>query len=166
MISQPKTKVRRMEIKLESPAFKNGDFIPVRYTCDGENISPALKWNRPDSDKVKNYCLLVEDPDAPGGIFVHWIVVDIPANMTSLTEGITNQRNLPDGAEMGMNGARRIGYFGPCPPSGVHRYFFRIYAIDTILKMEAGMTKDEMLKAIKGHIVAEGELMGKYQKMK
>lgn len=158
-----KTKGKKMEINLESPAFKNGEMIPSKYTCDGENISPALNWNRP-SDKVKHYCLIAEDPDAPGGDFVHWIVFDIPGSATSLLEGITNQKNLPDGAEMGTNDARRIGYFGPCPPSGTHRYYFRIYAIDNVLKMDAGATKDEVMKAMQGHIVAQGELMGKYQR--
>lgn len=161
--SQTKAKGKKMEIKLESPAFRNGDFIPSKYTCDGENISPALSWNKP-SDKVKHYCLIVEDPDAPSGNFVHWIVFDIPANITTLNEDITNQKNLPDSAEMGTNDARRIGYFGPCPPSGTHRYFFRIYAIDTVLKMDAGATKAEVMKAMQGHIVAQGELMGKYQR--
>lgn len=161
--SQIKTKGKKMEIKLESPAFKNGDFIPSKYTCDGENISPALHWNKP-SDKVKHYCLIVEDPDAPSGTFVHWIVFDIPANITTLNEDITNQKNLPDSAEMGTNDGRRIGYFGPCPPSGTHRYYFRIYAIDSVLKLDAGATKAAVMRAMEGHVIAKGELMGKYQR--
>ncbi|MGE5409735.1 MAG: YbhB/YbcL family Raf kinase inhibitor-like protein [Clostridiales bacterium] len=161
---QTKSKGKKMEIKLESPAFKNGEPIPAKYTCDGENISPALYWDKP-SDKIKNFCLIVEDPDAPGGDFVHCIIIDIPGKLNSLQENVTNQKNLPDGAEMGTNDARRIGYFGPCPPSGgAPRYYFRIYGIDTILKMDAGATKNEVLKAMKGHIVAQGELMGKYQR--
>ncbi|MGE5679414.1 MAG: YbhB/YbcL family Raf kinase inhibitor-like protein [Bacillota bacterium] len=162
-VSQTRSKAKRMDIKLESPDFKNGDFIPSKYTCDGENISPALNWSKP-SDKVKNYCIIVEDPDAPGGDFTHWILIDIPGNLTSLPEDVTNQKNLPDGAEMGTNDARRIGYFGPCPPSGVHRYYFRIYALDTILKMDAGATKKEVLNAMENHIIAKGELLGKYKR--
>ncbi len=152
-----------MEIKLQSSAFKKGDLIPSKYTCDGANISPQLKWNNP-AKGTRTFAIIVTDPDAPSGEFVHWVVYNIPDSILSLHEDVTPTRNIPDEIMLGTNGAGRVGYFGPCPPSGTHRYFFRIYALDSALHLEAGADKGDVLKAMKGHVLAEGELMGKYRR--
>ncbi len=161
--SQTKNGGKKMEIKLQSSAFKKGDLIPSKYTCDGANISPQLKWNNP-AKGTKTFAIIVTDPDAPSGEFVHWVVYNIPDSILSLHEDVTPTRNIPDEIMLGTNGAGRVGYFGPCPPSGTHRYFFRIYALDSALHLEAGADKGDVLKAMKGHVLAEGELMGKYRR--
>lgn len=161
--SQTKNGGKKMEIKLQSSAFKKGYSIPSKYTCDGANISPQLKWNNP-AKGTKTFAIIVTDPDAPSGEFVHWVVYNIPDSVLTLHEDVTPTRNIPDEVMLGTNGAGRVGYFGPCPPSGTHRYFFKIYALDTALHLEAGADKGDVMKAMKGHILAEGELMGKYQR--
>ena len=162
---QKKLRGKKMEIKLYSNAFKEGELIPVKYTCQGANISPELHWNNVPKD-VKSFALIVEDPDAPGGDFVHWIIYNIPGNTNELHEDITPSRNIPDEVMLGTNSFGKIGYGGPCPPSGKpHRYYFRIYALDTILhQMESGATKQQLLKVMEKHIIGEGFLMGKYQR--
>ncbi len=156
-----------MEIKIHSSAFKNGEFIPSKYTCEGSNISPELNWTV-NANGIKSFAIILSDPDAPGGDFVHWVIFNIPANFKELHEDVTPSRNIPDEVMIGTNSFGHVGYGGPCPPGGKpHRYFFKIYGLDTILHhVETGATKSELLKAMKGHILAEGELMGKYQRSK
>jgi Raf kinase inhibitor-like YbhB/YbcL family protein len=161
--SQTKMGINKMSIIIESPAFKQGDFIPSRYTCDGEDISPALKWtNVPEG--TKSLALICDDPDAPIGDWVHWVLYNIPPETKELKENIPPDKILKDGSIHGLNDWKRYGYGGPCPPSGVHRYFFKLYALDTKLNLAPGATKRQLLEAMKGHIIAQGELMGKYQR--
>ncbi len=163
--SQIKERGKKMHISIYSNAFKEGDKIPSKYTCDGANVSPELHWSNIPAN-VKSFAIIVEDPDAPGGDFVHWVIYNIPAGMKELHEDVTPSRNIPDEVMLGTNDFGKIGYGGPCPPAGKpHRYFFRIYALDTILHhLESGATKNKLLKAMEKHIVAEGYLMGKYQR--
>lgn len=149
-------------MELHSSAFNNDDKVPSRYTCDGDNISPPLSWNN-SPEETKTFALIMDDPDAPGGDFVHWLVYNIPANITRLDENITTL-NLMESMAMGTNDFRRIGYGGPCPPSGTHRYFIRLYALDTILKLDAGASKKELLNAIEGTILLKTELSFKYSR--
>jgi Raf kinase inhibitor-like YbhB/YbcL family protein len=158
-------KATKMEIKIESRDFKEGESIPSKYTCEGLNISPQLSWTC-ETVGVKTYVLIVEDPDAPRGIFTHWIVYNIPSRVNSLMENSTPTKNVPDEILMGVNDFGRIGYGGPCPPSGSHRYFFRMYGLDTAVHLDSGATKKEVTKKMEGHIIARGELMGTYQKQK
>ena len=155
----------KMEINVHSSAFENGGSIPSQFTCDGSGISPKINWTT-DIQGIRTFALIVEDPDAPGGIFVHWVVYNIPVNVKELSQETTPTKNIPAGALMGTNSAGRIGYMGPCPPSGTHKYFFRIYGLDRVLHLNAGAEKDDLLNAMKGHIIAEGELMGKYSRSK
>ncbi len=156
--------VKTMEIKLTSTAFKEGENIPSKYTCEGVNISPELKWK--DSIKeARTYAIILDDPDAPGGDFVHWVIYNIPSNIYELHEDITPTRNIPDEVMQGTNSFGRIGYRGPCPPEGnAHRYFFRIYALDTALHLKDGAEKYQLEKAMQGHIIAQGKLMGMYKR--
>lgn len=160
---QTSKKERKMEIKIESSAFKYGEFIPVKYTCDGENVSPPLKWSGSPAN-TKSFALISDDPDAPIGDWVHWVMYNIPPNIFELAEKIPADKILKNGAIHGLNDFRKFGYGGPCPPSGVHRYFFKIYALDTMLDLPPGATKKQLLDAMKNHIIAQGELMGKYQR--
>ncbi len=158
-------KETKMEINIESRNFKDGEYIPSRYSCEGANISPQLSWTC-SVEGVKTYAIIVEDPDAPSGNFTHWIVYNIPVRVSYLMENSTPTKNIPDEVLMGTNDFGRIGYGGPCPPSGTHRYFFRIYGLDTAVHLESGATSREVLKKMEGHIIARGELMGRYQKQK
>lgn len=153
-----------MEIKISSAAFKEGELIPFCYTCDGENISPSLNWNKPH-ESIKSFAIVVDDPDAPSGDFVHWVVYNIPATVNEFLENVTPTRNISDEIIMGTNDFGKIGYGGPCPPSGTHRYFFKIFGLDTILPLiETGINKRQLLKAMEGHIIADGCLIGKYKR--
>ena len=152
-----------MEISLKSPSFKDGEMIPLRFTCDGEDISPELAWESVP-EKCQTLAIICDDPDAPMGTWVHWIVYNIPADLTGLEEGIPPDDILPSGAKQGKNGWRRIGYGGPCPPGGTHRYFFKIYALDTQLDLEAGASKSQLTDAMEGHILSQGQLMGRYSR--
>lgn len=149
---------------LSSPAFKEGDKIPVRYTCDKEDISPALIWDEPPQ-LTEAFVLTVDDPDAPGGVFTHWVLFNIPADIRQLEEDIPAQEQLENGALQGRNNFGRAGYRGPCPPSGSsHRYLFSIYALDRRLDLEAGASKKQVTDAMQGHILAQGQLTGTYQR--
>lgn len=153
-----------MEIEVTSPAFEQGMLIPRKYTCDGENFSPPLMWQSVPENAI-SLALICDDPDAPSGTFAHWILFDLPTDTKELPEHISPAETaLPDGATQGTNSANRIGYMGPCPPSGTHRYFFKIYALDTKIGLGTGATKGQVESAIKGHILAEGELMGTYSR--
>lgn len=150
-------------MELSSAAFKNGASIPKQYTCDGPNISPPLQWfGVPDNSK--SLALLVDDPDAPRGTWVHWILFNIPPRATALPENIRKTRTIPNGARQGTNDFREIGYGGPCPPGGKHRYFFHLFALDTELQLEPGSTRLDLEQGMAGHILADTQLMGTYQR--
>jgi Raf kinase inhibitor-like YbhB/YbcL family protein len=151
-----------MAFRLESPAFKEGRMIPRKYTCQGEDISPPLKWlDVPEG--TKSFALTCDDPDAPLIKFVHWVIYGIPLGKNELPEGIPKEEVLETGEKQGKDSAGKIGYRGPCPPGGrPHRYYFRLYALDTELDIKPGVKKKKLLKAMEGHILAKAELMGKY----
>ena len=150
-----------MDFEISSGAFAQGDSIPTRYSCDGENSSPALAWsNAPDA--TESFALIFDDPDAPVGTWIHWVVFDIPASTSSLVEAIEPEDTLADGSVHGSNSWDQLGYGGPCPPGGTHRYFFKLYALDTDLGLGVGATKEQVLEAMDGHVLAEAELMGTY----
>jgi len=150
-----------MEIK--SSAFAHEAFIPAKYTCDGKNISPPLSWSGAPKE-TKSFALICDDPDAPMGTWVHWVFFDIPAPVTSLPENVSRSEEIKGLGKNGNNTSRRLGYDGPCPPSGIHRYFFKLYALDTVLNLKPGLTKEELLKAMDGHILTEAQLMGRYKR--
>jgi len=153
-----------MTLSLTSPVFTNGAPIPDRDTCDGANVSPPLKWMGTPSG-AKSLALICEDPDAPGGTWTHWVLYNIPPTTTELPEGVPATPSTPDKLQQGTNDFKQAGYGGPCPPGGAsHRYFFRLYALDTELSLPAGTTEADLLQAIKGHILAGGELMGTYKR--
>jgi Raf kinase inhibitor-like YbhB/YbcL family protein len=152
-----------MEIKITSSAFAEGGMIPLKYTCDGQDISPPLEWDAVP-EGTKSIALISEDPDAPMGTWVHWVIFGLPAETRKLEENIPPDKTLPNGARQGTTDFGRIGYGGPCPPSGTHRYYFKIYALDTELDLAAGARKGELLKAMEGHILAQGQLIGKYKR--
>ena len=144
------------ELTVKSPAFQPNNQIPKKYSCDGEQINPPLTVEGVPKES-KSLALIVDDPDAPHGTFDHWVVWDIPPSTTKIAE-----HSIP-GTE-GLNGARQKGFMGPCPPSGTHRYFFKVYALNTELKLGAKTTKRELEKAMENHILAKGELIGLYKR--
>jgi Raf kinase inhibitor-like YbhB/YbcL family protein len=154
---------KKMEIKVTSPAFEEGGMIPSKYTCDGEDISPPLQWEGVP-EGTKSIALISDDPDAPMGTWVHWVLYNLPAETNELEENNPPDETLPNGARQGVSDFGRTGYGGPCPPSGTHRYFFKIYALDTELDLAAGASKRQLLKAMEGHILDHGELIGKYKR--
>ncbi|KKN30300.1 hypothetical protein LCGC14_0835320 [marine sediment metagenome] len=154
---------KNMDIKIKSPAFVPGGKIPGKYTCDGMDISPPLIWTS-GPEGTKTFALICDDPDAPMGTWVHWILFNLSADIIELRENVPPERELERGAKQGMNDFRKIGYGGPCPPGGIHRYYFKLYALDTEINLEAGTTKSELLKAMEDHILAEGQLMGRYER--
>jgi len=148
-------------MRIFSPAFGNGDYIPVKYTCDGEDVSPPLLFLDPP-DETQSFAIVVDDPDAPVGVFTHWVIYDIPGTFEGLPEDVPPE--LEYGIKQGINDFKRIGYGGPCPPPGrVHRYFFVLFALDIpTTGLPAGVTKAELLRAIDGHVIAHDELVGLY----
>ena len=150
-------------IKLMSPGFAEGQMIPVANTCDGHDKSPWLQWAA-IPDKTRSLALIVDDPDAPSGTFVHWVLYSIPPDRHELTEGMPDDEVLPNGAVQGINDFGQIGYDGPCPPSGTHRYYFTLYALDTDLDLPPGQTKAGLLDAMGNHILGKGQLMGRYKR--
>jgi len=152
----------KMDIRLTSTAFTGGGTIPRKHTCDGSDVSPPLAWDNVPGG-TKSFALICDDPDAPMGTWVHWVLFNLPADTRSLAEAVPPDKELPNGARQGTNDFRKIGYGGPCPPPGKpHRYFFKLYALDTVLDLPAGSTKAQVVKAMEGHVLAEGQLMGKY----
>lgn len=146
-------------MKISSPAFYNNQFIPVKFTCDGEDINPPLNFEK-IPEKTKTLALIVEDPDAPNGTWTHWILFDIPLNLTMIEE------NSSPGKQ-GLNSSNKIGYQGPCPPGiSKHRYFFRLYALDTIIELNEGVTRHQIDKRILNHIIESAEIMGYYSRKK
>ena len=150
-----------MTITVTSPAFASMQTIPQKYTCDGEDLSPPLSWTNVPKN-AHSIVLICDDPDAPAGDWVHWVCYDIPAAVDSLPEAIPYGDTLACGGKQGTSDFRKIGYGGPCHPGGTHRYFFKVYALDVMLNLPSGKTKKEIVKAIKGHVVASGELVGTY----
>jgi len=148
-----------MEVK--SQAFKPGGMIPAKYTCDGADTSPPLTWSDPPAG-TKSFALIMDDPDAPVGIWVHWVIWNIPATARALEESVPKTASLPNGARQGTNDFKRIGYGGPCPPSGTHRYFFKLYALGTTLSLPPETTKSVLEDTMRRHILAQSELIGKY----
>lgn len=152
-----------MNIVVTSSAFKEGEEIPGKYTCDGEDMSPPLAWaGLPPG--TRSIALISDDPDAPGGTWVHWVAFNISPERKGLPENMPADKILPDGAVQGVNDSHQIGYGGPCPPSGVHRYYFKVYALDTKISLEPGAAKKDLEKAMAGHVLAEGQLMGRYKR--
>ena len=155
------TEVKKMEIK--SSAFENNGMIPKLFTCDGNDISPPLMWDS-IPDGTQSLALICDDPDAPMGIWVHWVIFNIRPVPKELPAKVLPQGVTPFGAKQGINDFGKIGYGGPCPPSGTHRYFFKLYALDTKLNLDNGISKKQLLEAMKGHILASAELVGKYKR--
>lgn len=153
-----------MAFEMKSSAFNPGQPIPVKYSCDGTDLSVPLSWTDPPSG-VKSFALIADDPDAPMGTWVHWVLYDLPAETRALDEGVPKKDALRDGSKQGRNDFGRIGYGGPCPPPGKpHRYFFKLYALDKKIGLRPQATKPELLDALKNHILTEAQLMGTYQR--
>ncbi|MBE9546861.1 MAG: YbhB/YbcL family Raf kinase inhibitor-like protein [Proteobacteria bacterium] len=150
-------------MEITSSAFEEGGNIPEMYTCDGANISPPLEWTAAP-DGAKSFALICDDPDAPMGTWVHWVAYDLPVSISRLPENIPPERTPASGGKQGINDFNKIGYGGPCPPGGTHRYFFKLYALDTTVDLAPGATKEQLLKAMRGHILSEAQLMGKYRR--
>jgi Raf kinase inhibitor-like YbhB/YbcL family protein len=161
---QPETETEGeevMSLTLTSPAFDEGTMIPARYTYDGANVSPALSWtNVPEG--TKSFALICDDPDAPMGTWVHWVYYNIPGYMTELPENVPHGEKPTVGGRQGVSDFGAHGYGGPSPPSGTHRYFFKLYALDCELDLGGVVKKDQLLQAMEGHVLAEGQLMGTY----
>jgi hypothetical protein len=151
-------------IQITSPAFDHGGMIPSKYTCDGEDISPPLEWQTLPTE-TKSIAIIADDPDAPGKTWVHWLIWNLPPSFKSLDENIEPSDELA-GATQGTTDFGRVGYGGPCPPGGTHRYFFKIYALDETLDLEPYATKKDLVEAMQPSILAQGELMGKYARKK
>ena len=152
-----------MSFQLTSTAFAAGQPIPARYSCLGQDVSPPLAWTDPPQG-TQNFALIADDPDAPVGTWVHWVLYNLPADSLGLPEDVPSEDTLVDGSRHGQNSWGRVGYGGPCPPSGTHRYFFRLYALDTQLDLPVGKDKKQLLKAMEGHVLAQAELMGTFTK--
>jgi len=157
-------------MKLTSPAFAQGGAIPLRFTCDGEGVSPPLAWTDPPTG-TKSFVLIVDDPDAPDPnaprtVWVHWVVYDLPADARSLREGVASSADLPKGGRMGRNDWGKSKWDGPCPPVGSHRYVHKLYALDLVLGDRSAVTKRQLEEAIEGHVLAEAELIGTYERGK
>jgi Raf kinase inhibitor-like YbhB/YbcL family protein len=151
-----------MAFELKSSAFPQGGDIPKKHTCDGADLSPALEWTSPPGG-TKAFALVCEDPDAPSGLWVHWVLWGIAPTATALAEGVKRDQTLADGSRQGRNNFGKVGHNGPCPPPGKpHRYFYRLYALDSVPDLEPGATRQQLLDAIKGHILGQAELVGRY----
>ena len=153
------------QLTITSDSFVNGGSIPAKYSCTGRNISPALAWGEPPAG-TQSFALIMDDPDAPLGTWVHWVLYNIPIERRSLQEDlpVTGKNIDPNAIFVGKNSSGDIGYDGPCPPSGTHRYFFKLYALDELVGLLPGADKGELLKAMEGHTLAQGELMGTFSK--
>jgi Raf kinase inhibitor-like YbhB/YbcL family protein len=152
-------------MQITSSAFAHGGTIPTRYTCDGPDVSPPLAWSGVP-EGTRSLILICDDPDAPMGIWVHWVVINIPPTMTGFQEGASRGTLDRQGVVQGMTDFRRANYGGPCPPSGTHRYYFKLYALDTVLGLDATSNKKQVESAMKGHILAEAQLMGRYARQR
>jgi len=153
-----------MAFEFTSSEFKQNEAIPKQYTCDGSDISVPLSWkNAPEGSK--SFALIADDPDAPRGTWVHWVLYDLPADVRELSAAIGREESLQNGAKQGKNDFGKIGYGGPCPPSGsAHRYYFKLYALDQMTGLRSKATKQQLLDAMKGHVLAEAQLTGTYKR--
>jgi len=150
-------------MKITSAAFAESAMIPVKYTCDGQDISPSLSWTDVPGG-TRTLALICDDPDAPVGTWVHWVVFNLPPEMTGLPEAMPADKTVKTGGVQGTNSWRRVGYGGPCPPNGTHRYFFKLYALDNTLSLSSNATAKDVQAAMKGHTLAEAQLMGRYKR--
>jgi hypothetical protein len=148
---------------VQSKSFQHEGMIPSKYTCLGINVSPDIYWSAIPPN-TKSFALICNDPDAPSGNWIHWVLYNIPLNITHLPENFRPGADASEQFMQGLNGAGQQGYYGPCPPSGIHRYFFRIYALDAVLKASEGISASALMKLMEGHILATGELMGRFTK--
>ena len=151
-----------MSLSLNSDAFNEGGVIPSKFTCEGDDVAPPLEWNGVP-ENAQSLVLIVDDPDAPKMTWVHWVVYNLPPDVKGLPEGAMANM-LPVGTKQGLNDWNNIGYGGPCPPTGRHRYFFKLYVLDTVLKNMNSPTKAEIEAAMQGHVIAQAELVGTYKK--
>jgi Raf kinase inhibitor-like YbhB/YbcL family protein len=156
---------KTVNILITSDAFLEVEAIPTKYTCDGDDLSPDLRWSDIPPN-TKSLALICEDPDAPSGTFTHWVLFDLPPTVTELPEGVSTAERLANGAVQGQNDFKRIGYGGPCPPpnDSEHRYYFRIYALDIELQLQSGARREDVVPATVGHVLAAGHLMGTYKR--
>jgi len=153
-----------MVLSVSSTAFQEGAKIPSKYTCQGQDVSPPIAWGEPPV-RTQSFALIMDDPDAPGGVFTHWVLFNIPSSSRELLEAVPGQAQLPSGALQGKNDFGIIGYGGPCPPPGrPHRYQFTLYALDRSLELKAGASKKQAIDAMRGHILAQGQVIGTYQR--
>jgi Raf kinase inhibitor-like YbhB/YbcL family protein len=153
-----------MAFAISSASFQSGANIPRKYTCEGADVSPELHWTSPPAG-TQSFALIADDPDAPVGTWTHWVLFDLPSQTASLAENVPKVDELPGGGFQGRNDFRKVGYGGPCPPAGkAHRYFFKLYALDSKLNLKPGATKQEVERAMQGHILGQAEWMGKYQR--
>ncbi len=154
-----------MAIAIKSSAFEHEGMIPSKFTCDGADVSPPLEWTGVPED-VDSLVLISDDPDAPGKTWVHWVLFNLSPEVSSLEEDMPKDKKLDSGAVQGVTDFGRNGYGGPCPPGGTHRYFFKLYALDTTLDLGPSAKKSDVVKAMEGHVLAEGQLMGKYARQR
>ncbi len=170
--SKPAGKAKKSFLHLESASFQGGGMIPDKFTCNGKNLSPELNWKNAPA-KTKCFAIVVEDPDAPLKTWVHWVIFNIPAKVSGLTgspmgqvhellEGFPREEKTTEGILQGVNDFGKIGYDGPCPPKGTHQYYFKLYALDAPVLARAGISEDQLLKLMKGHILAWTQIMGMY----
>jgi hypothetical protein len=157
-------KTGKNHMQLTSTAFAEGTPIPGKYTCDGKNVSPPLKWSGAPAG-AKALVLIVDDPDAPSGTWVHWVLYDLPATVSELAEDVSKSQYVAGVAKQGLNDFQHLGYGGPCPPHGKpHRYFFKLYALDAPLDLKPGLTKKDIERAMEKHVLAHCQLMGTYKR--
>lgn len=162
--SKQPTQEVKMALNISSSAFEEGSRIPSKYSCQGEDVSPPLRWGEPPSG-TQSFVLIMDDPDAPGGIFTHWVLFNLPSATQQLQEAIPSTAQLSDGSLQGENDFSKIGYGGPCPPSGrPHQYRFTVYGLDRMLDLKAGASKKQVLEAMEGHILGQGQLTGSFQR--
>lgn len=153
-----------MSIVLSTAAFPNGSEIPARFTCSGADVSPALSWSSTPAG-TRSIAVIADDPDAPMGTWTHWVIWNVPPQPANLPEGVPAEKELKSGARQGKNDFGRIGYGGPCPPPGkAHRYFFKIYALDVLLHLEAGSSKAALEQAMSGHVLSQTNWMGTFRR--
>lgn len=166
MSSEAATQPEKETMQLSSPAFAEGTAIPAKYTCDGKDLSPPLRWSGVPAG-AKSLVLIADDPDAPAGTWVHWVVYDLPATVSELPEDLGKSQHVLGNAKQGLNSFKHLGYGGPCPPPGkAHRYFFKLYALDAPLELKPGASKKDIEHAMEKHILAQGQLMGTYKREK
>lgn len=151
------------KMQILSSAFTEGSVIPARYSCDGRDISPPLEWKDVPAG-AKSLALISDDPDAPARTWVHWVIYNIPPDVKKFEEDMPREKEFKNGMRQGNNDWSKIGYGGPCPPSGTHRYYFKLYALDAVLDLKPGATNTRLVQAMQGHILAEAQLMGKYSR--